>query len=296
MTPIIRTVDAGALAIAYEEWGPTDGRPVLLLHGFPYDPRAFDTVAPALASAAMRVIVPYLRGFGPTRFRDARSMRSGEQAAIADDLRALIDALDLTPAVVAGFDWGGRAACIAAALWPERVRGLLAIGGYLIQDPETMLAPLPPAVEQRVWHQYFLASPRGRMALEHNRVALCRHFCESWSPGVPFDEAAFAASTLSFDNPDFVDVVAHSYAHRIGMADGDPRYADIQVRLAGRPRVGVPTIVMRGDAAPLGGSIANFSQLIGDRTAPGAGHNPARESPEAVIAALCELDRCPTNR
>jgi len=295
VTPTTRTIDAGPLTIAYEEWGPNDGSVVVLLHGFPYDPRAFDAVAPALAGDGMRVIVPYLRGFGPTQFRDAGTMRSGEQASIADDLRALIEGLDLSTVLLAGFDWGGRAACIVAALWPERVRGLLAIGGYLIQDPDAMLAPLPPAVEQRVWHQYFLASPRGRVALEHHRVPLCRHFCESWSPGVTLDEGAFAASSLSFDHPDFVDVVAHSYAHRIGMAEGDSRYTAIQASLAGRPTITVPTIVLRGDAAPLGGNVAHFSQLIDDRIAPGAGHNPAGECPEAVIAALRDLDRCTTN-
>jgi pimeloyl-ACP methyl ester carboxylesterase len=296
VTPAAKRVRAGPLDIAYEESGPADGQAVLLLHGFPYDPRAFDAVAPVLAAQGLRVIIPYLRGFGPTRFVDADAMRSGEQAALADDLRALIDALDLPSVLLAGFDWGGRAACIVAALWPERVRGLLAIGGYLIQDPDAMLAPLPPALEQRLWHQYFLASPRGRVALERNRGALCRHFCESWSPGIALDEAAFAASALSFDNPDFVDVVVHSYAHRIGMAAGDPLYAPIQARLAGRPPITVPAIVLRGGAAPLGGSAANLSDLLDDRAVAGAGHNPAGEQPEAVVAALLDLDRSTANR
>jgi pimeloyl-ACP methyl ester carboxylesterase len=296
VTPTIKSIRAGALAIAFEEYGPAEGPAVLLLHGFPYDPRAFDAVAPALAAHGLRVIVPYLRGFGPTRFLDADTLRSGEQAAIAEDLRALIEALGLPSVLLAGFDWGGRAACIVAALWPERVRGLVAMGGYLIQDPDTMLAPLPPALEQRLWHQYFLASPRGRVALERNRVALCRHFCEIWSPGIALDEAAFAASTQSFDNPDFVDVVVHSYAHRIGMAAGDPDLAPIQARLAGRPPIAVPAIVLRGGAAPLGGSATNFSNLVADRAIEGAGHNPAGEAPDAVVTALLDLDLRTTNR
>jgi len=296
VTPAIKSVPAGSLSVAYEEYGPADGPAVLLLHGFPYDPRAFDKVAPALAGHGQRVIVPYLRGYGPTRFLDAGTLRSGEQAAIANDLRALIEALGLSSVLLAGFDWGGRAACIVAALWPECVRGLVAIGGYLIQDPDTMLAPLPPALEQRLWHQYFLASPRGRTALERNRANLCRHFCESWSPGIALDEAAFTASLASFDNPDFIDIVVHSYAHRIGMAPGDPALAPIQERLAGKPPIAVPTIVLRGGSAPLGGNAANFSTLIDDRSIEGAGHNPAGETPQAVIAALLDLDRCCTNR
>lgn len=283
-------IDAGPLAIAYEERGSAGGPVALLLHGFPYDPRAFDAVAPMLAAEGLRVITPYLRGFGPTRFRDAHAMRSGEQAALAADALGLLDALSIERALLVGFDWGGRAAGIVAALWPERVRGFLAIGGYLIQDPASALTPLPPAIEQRLWHQYFLASPRGLATLIEDPVPLARHLRSTWSPGVAIDEAAFARSARSFDNPDFARVVHHSYAHRIGAVEGDPAYAALRKRLAGGPIIKVPTIDLRGGKAMLGTAPSpKFEQLVASIVVEGAGHNPAEEAPEAVIAAILRL-------
>jgi pimeloyl-ACP methyl ester carboxylesterase len=283
-------VETDLLAVAVEQWGPTTGDTVLLLHGFPYDPRAFDRVAPRLAEAGLRVLVPYLRGYGPTRFRAVETPRSGQQGALAHDVLALLDALGLASACLVGFDWGGRAAGVVAALWPERVRGLVAIGGYLIQDLADPARPAPPAIEHRVWHQYYLASERGRRALSEQPEALCRHFWQQWSPGWPFDEACFARTVASFRNPDFAAVVSHSYAHRIGAAAGDPRYAAIEQALQPPPPIGVPAIILRGGAAPLGGRGAErFQALRDDRELPGIGHNPALEAPAAVVRAVLDL-------
>ncbi|HUZ64916.1 MAG TPA: alpha/beta hydrolase, partial [Acetobacteraceae bacterium] len=212
------------LDIGYEETGPGDGRPVLLMHGFPYDPRAFDGVVPGLVAAGCRVIVPYLRGYGPTRFLSEGTMRSGQQAALGADLLALLDALGIPRAVLAGYDWGGRAACIVAALWPERVSGLVSIGGYNIQDIAGSAVPLAPEQEYRFWYQYYFHSERGRAALQADRRGVCRLLWRLWSPAWNFDETTFARSAASFDNPDFVDVVVHSYRHRFGYAAGDPAY------------------------------------------------------------------------
>jgi len=285
-------VDTPLLSIACEHWGAEDGLPVLLLHGFPYDPRAFDQVAPLLAAQGMRVLVPYLRGFGATRFHSPATPRSGEQAAIADDARALMDALGVERAILAGFDWGGRAACVASVLWPERVAGLVAIGGYLIQDIEAATTPIPPAIEQRAWHQYYLASERGRRALAERRRELCRHFWQQWSPHWLFSDEDFERTAASFDNPDFVEVAAHSYRHRIGAAAGDPHYAPLQQQLGGRPPVPVPAILLHGADAVLGGGGSSlFPQLLDERRVAGAGHNPPQESPQAVVQAVLDLAR-----
>src|SRR5882672_10658831 len=229
------------LEMAYEEHGPEDGAPVILLHGFPYDVRAFDEVAPALAAEGYRVLVPYLRGHGPTRFLSAATPRSGEQAALGHDLLQFMDALGIARAALAGYDWGGRAACVVAALRPERVRCLVSVGGYNIQDIAGSLAPLPPLQEYRFWYQYYFHSERGRAGLQANRRPLCRLLWQLWSPNWRFDDATFERSAASFDNPDFVEVVIQSYRHRFGYAAGDPAFEPTERLLAAQPKIAVPT-------------------------------------------------------
>jgi pimeloyl-ACP methyl ester carboxylesterase len=288
--PNLHTALTDTLEIAYHQYGDPVGAVVLLLHGFPYDPSAFDAIAPILAEDGCRVIVPYLRGYGPTRFRHADTFRGGEQAAIADDAIRLMDALGIDRAVVFGFDWGGRAGCVMGALWPHRVRGLVVVGGYLIQNIARATTPAPPAVEQAIWHQYFLASARGRNALLDNRKELARHFRKQWSPGWDGHDAALERAAPAFDNPDFVDVVVHSYAHRIGAAAGEPRYLAMEAVLSAGPEIPVPTIILQGGAGGLGaGASPKFTQLIDHRVAEGAGHNPAQETPEIVVKAVRDL-------
>lgn len=288
--PERRVVRTDLLDIAVECWGDAGGEAVLLLHGFPYDPRSFDRVAPMLVAAGLRVIVPYLRGFGPTRFLSDATMRSGQQSAIADDGRALLDALGTESALVAGFDWGGRAACIMAALWPERVRGLLVVGGYLIQDLADPTKPAPAAIEHLIWHQYFLGSERGRRALAERPGDICLHLRRMWSPGL-VDDALFNESAASFDNPDFAAVAWHSYAHRIGAAPGDPFYGALDAALLPPPAIAVPTIVLSGDGSMLGGRGAGdkFTHLVDDMQIERAGHDPAAERPDAFAQALLAL-------
>src|SRR5262245_35179319 len=220
--PPFKLVRSKTLEIAYEDSGPEAGTPVILAHGFPYDPRAFDEVVPRLVAAGFRTIVPYLRGYGPTRFLSADTPRSGQQGALGQDLLDLLDALALPSAMLAGYDWGGRAACIVAALWPARVRGLVTCGGYNIQDVAGAAAPQPPEQEHRLWYQYYFHTERGRAGLAANRRALARLLWRLWSPNWEFDDATFERSAASFDNPDFVEVVIHSYRVRFGYAPGDP--------------------------------------------------------------------------
>src|SRR5579871_4003831 len=233
---MLKRARTSVLEIAYEESGPETGFPVLLMHGFPYDPRAFDEVAPPLVRAGHRVIVPYLRGYGQTRFLEADTPRSGQQAAIGRDLVELMDALALPAAVLAGFDWGGRAACVAAALWPERVRGLVLANGYSIQDIAGSVVPASPEQEHRLWYQYYFHTERGRAGLQANRRELCKLLWKLWSPNWKFDDATYARTAASFDNPDFVDVVIHSYRHRFGYAAGDPAFEAIEAALAKQPK------------------------------------------------------------
>jgi pimeloyl-ACP methyl ester carboxylesterase len=288
--PSLRTALTDTLEIAYHDHGDPVGAVVLLLHGFPYDPSAFDAIVPALVEGGCRVIVPYLRGYGPTRFRDPNAFRGGEQAAIADDAVRLLDALGIDRAMVFGFDWGGRAGCVMGALWPDRLRGLVVVGGYLIQNIAQATTPAPPAVEQAIWHQYFLASERGRNALVSNRKGLAAHFRKQWSPQWDGHEAALERAAPAFDNPDFVDVVVHSYAHRIGAAPGEPRYLAMEAALSAGPDIVVPTIVVQSGAGGLGGGASpKFKKLIDHRVAVGAGHNPAQETPEIVLKALRDL-------
>ena len=283
------------LDVAYEEHGPPDGSPIVLLHGFPYDPRCFDAVAPPLAARGFRVVVPYLRGYGATRFRSAETMRSGQQGAFAADLRDLLDALKIERAALMGFDWGGRAACIVAALWPERVRCLVTGDGYNIFDHAAYLRPADPETEYRNWYQYYFHTQRGRDGLTANRKALSRLLWRLWSPNWAFDDATHAATAASFDNPDFVDVVIHSYRHRYGYVAGDPACDAIEQALAAQPSIGVPTISLCGAADGVGPppaideDAAQFSGFYERRILPGVGHNIPQEAPAAVVAALLEL-------
>ena len=246
MTPEVRVATTPWLDIAYEPHGPEDGDAVVLAHGFPYDPRCFDAVVPPLVAKGRRVVVPYLRGFGPTRFRSDWTMRSGQQAAIASDLIELIEALAIPRAVLMGFDWGGRAAAIAAALRPDRVRGLVTGGGYHIQDIARLSGVLPPEVEHRLWYQTYFNTTRGRAGLETDRVAFCELLWRLWSPTWGFTPETYQASAASFDNPDFVAIVIHSYRHRCGAAPGDPVFDAIERKLAEAPPIDRPTISLLG--------------------------------------------------
>jgi pimeloyl-ACP methyl ester carboxylesterase len=291
----LRHVDAGVLNIAYFEAGPADGPAVVLLHGFPYDIHSYVDVAPMLASRGCRVLVPYLRGYGPTRFRDAATPRSGEQAAIATDLMALIDALDVRRAVFAGYDWGGRAACIGAALWPERCIGLVSANGYLIQDIANAMVPAPPAREVPLWYQYYFQLERGRAGLTAHRREIAKILWQQWSPNWLFDDATFERTAIAHDNSDYVDVVIHSYRHRFGLADGDPQYAGLQRRLAELPAITVPTITLDGAADGVvaatdgNASAAKFTGRRTHRVVPQAGHNLPQEAPDVFAAAVMEL-------
>jgi pimeloyl-ACP methyl ester carboxylesterase len=292
---VLKRIHTPTLEIAYEESGPADGTPVVLLHGFPYDPRAYDMVVPPLVAAGCRTIVPYLRGYGPTRFLSADTPRSGQQAALARDLLDLLDGLALPKAVLAGYDWGGRAACIVAALWPERVRGLVSGCGYNLQDIPGSAAPADPAQEHRYWYQYYFHTERGRAGLQENRRALCRLLWRLWSPNWRFDDATFERSAISFDNPDFVSVVIQSYRNRFGYAAGDPALDAIERHLAAQPAIAVSTIVLHGagdGVHPPEGSAAHGRHFTGPYrrvVVPVIGHNIPQEAPEAVVDSVRAL-------
>jgi len=288
-------VTAGVLDVAYEETGAPGGRPVVLLHGFPYDARAYDEVAPRLAEAGCRVLVPYLRGYGPTRFLSAATPRSGQQAVLAHDLLAFLDALSIASAVLAGYDWGGRAACIVAALWPERARGLVTGNGYNVQDIPRALEPQPPERESALWYQYYFHSERGRAGLQANRYELCKLLWHQWSPSWRFDEATYARTAASFENPDFVEVVIHSYRHRFALVEGDPAVEDTERRLAAQPPITVPTITLHGSdngVSPAASSERHARHFKGSyerRVLPGVGHNLLQEAPAQFAAAVLTL-------
>jgi pimeloyl-ACP methyl ester carboxylesterase len=294
-TPLV--VATPTLDIAYEDSGDKQGFPIVLLHGFPDDVRAWDQVVPALVEAGHRALVPYLRGFGPTRFREATVPRMAEQAAIGQDVLDFADGLRLPRFAVAGYDWGGRAAAIAAALNPERVRAAVLIGGYTIQNTVTPAAPGAPETEARLWYQWYFNTERGRAGLAANRRGICRLLWQMWSPNWHFTDATFNRTAPSFDNPDFVDVVIHSYRHRLGNAPGDPRFKAIEERLATRPRIPCPSITLYGgddgiarppDQSPPSERAA-FATLVSRRVVPAVGHFMPREKPEAVSRALLEL-------
>lgn len=290
-----RTIRTDVLDVAYEEHGPSGGPVVILLHGFPYDVRCFDEVAPALAADGCRVLVPYLRGYGPTRFLSPATPRSGEQAALGHDLLKFMDALGVGRAALAGYDWGGRAACIVSALWPERARCLLSCTGYNIQNIARSVEPLPAEQEHRFWYMYYFHTERGRAGLAKNRRDICRLLWKLWSPDWAFNEATFEKSAASFDNPDFVDVVIQSYRHRYGYAPGDPALAGIETRLAAQPKINVPTINLHGGndgVGPAPGTNGNTEFFTGPyerRLIPRVGHNVPQEAPSATIAALRDL-------
>lgn len=291
----VKNVDAGTLDIAYLEHGSASGKAVILLHGFPYDVHAYDDVVPLLAAQGCCVIVPWLRGYGATRLRAPGTPRSGQQAAIGHDVLALMDALSIDSAVLAGFDWGGRGACIVAALWPQRAHGLVSGGGYAIQDIAAAMKPAPPDFEHRLWYQYYFHSERGRAGLEKHRTDIGRLLWRQWSPEWAFNDETYARTARSFDNPDFVDVVVHSYRHRFGLAPGDPAYEDSERRLAALPTIAVPTVVLHGagnGVTPVSGSERHQRYFTGRyerRVLPGIGHNIPQEAPRAFADAVIGL-------
>jgi len=282
------------LHIGFESTGEPGGTPVILLHGFPYDVRAFDEVAPILAAGGAYVLAPYLRGFGPTRFLDDSTMRSGQQAAIGQDLIDFLDAMGIDRAILAGYDWGGRAACIVAATAPERVRGLVTVGGYNIQDIARANEPTAPEWESTYWYQYYFHGERGRRGLDRNRDELCELLWRMWSPTWSAAATAFPASAPSLHNPDFVEVVIHSYRHRYGLVDGDPRYQQLEDLLARQLAITVPTVVLESGDDGVGGPMAaddreRFTVGYEHRLLPGIGHNVPQEAPVAFAEAVASL-------
>jgi len=297
----LQRIQAGSLDVAYIDAGPaegpTDSPPVLLMHGFPYDIDAYAEVVPRLVAQGCRVVVPCLRGFGATRFLHADTPRSGEQAALGADLLALLDALAIPRAVLAGYDWGGRAACVVAALWPERCAGLLSFNSYNIQAIARAMEPDTAENELRLWYQYYFHSERGRAGLAKDRRGVCRLLWRTWSPTWRFDDATFARSATAFDNPDFVDVVIHSYRHRFGLVAGDPALAGIEARLAALPAITVPTLSFDGaddgvrPPAAAAQHARRFSGPRQHRVVPGVGHNMPQEAPAVFADAVLRLVR-----
>src|ERR1051326_202847 len=294
--PSTKFIDTPVLRIAYIEEGPTQGFPIILLHGFPDDVYAWDDVTPRLVKEGYRTLVPYLRGYGPTRFRDPASPRMAEQAAIGQDVIDFADALALRRCALAGFDWGGRAAAIAAALHEERVRAAVLIGGYTIQNVFGPGDPGEPSAERAIWYQYYFNTERGRIGLQRNRRAICRFLWETWSPTWRFSDETFNRTAPSFDNPDFVDVVIHSYRHRMGNAPGEPRLLETEKRLAERPKINVPVITLYGaddginrPAAENPGEGNQLPSLVDRRVISGAGHFVPREKPDVVASAIAEV-------
>ena len=291
----VNQIDAGALNVGYVDTGPPDGPAVLLLHGWPYDIHAFAEVAPKLAAAGHRVIVPYLRGYGTTRFLHADAVRNGEPAALASDAIALMDALGIQTAIVAGFDWGARTADVMAALWPERCTGLVSVSGYLIGSQASGASPLPPAAEKLWWYQFYFATERGRAGYAANTRDFAKLIWHDASPKWSFDDATFERSAAAFDNPDHVEIVIHNYRWRMGLAEGEQQYAGLEARLATAPVITVPTITLEGDAngAPHpdpGAYAAKFSGLYSHRTiGGGVGHDLPQEAPQAFLDAILEL-------
>lgn len=291
----LNTVETPDLTVAYEESGDPMGQPVILLHGFPDDVRTWDGVVEPLAQRGYRVLVPYLRGYGPTRFRDAQAPRMAQQAALGQDLLDFMAALQLPPAALAGYDWGGRAACLAAILAPERVRALVSIGGYNVQNTIAPPHPASALQERANWYQWYFNTERGVAGLEKNRRDICRLLWRDWSPGWRFDESTFEATAKSWDNPDFVPIVIHSYRHRHRHAPGDPRFDAIERRLAQRPPITVPSAVLHGaeDGVDLSRSKDGDMRLFPTGTpyslVERAGHFFPRERPDAIVEALQQL-------
>ena len=293
--PPLKQIDAGLLNVGYAEAGPADGPPVILLHGWPYDIHSFVDVAPLLAAAGHRVIVPHLRGYGSTRFLSSDSARNGQQSVVAADIVALMDALKIEKATIAGFDWGARTADIIAALWPERCKALVSVSGYLIGNQEAGKVPLPPKAELQWWYQYYFATERGRVGYEKDRRDFAKLIWQLASPKWDFDDATFDRSASAFDNPDHVAIVIHNYRWRLGLAEGESKYDDLEKRLAAAPVITVPTITLEGDAngAPHAEPVAYakmFSGKYSHRTVKGGiGHNLPQEAPQAFAEAVIDV-------
>jgi pimeloyl-ACP methyl ester carboxylesterase len=291
----LKQIDAGVLNVGYAEAGPADGPPVILLHGWPYDIHSFVDVTPLLASAGYRVIVPYLRGYGPTRFLSNETVRNGQPSAISVDIIALMDALKVEKATLAGFDWGARTANIVAALWPERCKAMVSVSGYLIGGREAGRMPLPPKAELQWWYQFYFATERGRAGYDKYRHDFAKLIWQLASPKWDFDDATFDRSAAAFDNPDHVAIVTHNYRWRLGLAEGESKYDDLEKRLAAAPPITVPTITLEGDANgaphPEPGSYAKmFSGKYSHRTITGGiGHNLPQEAPQAFAEAVIDV-------
>jgi pimeloyl-ACP methyl ester carboxylesterase len=291
----LKQIDAGALNVGYAEAGPSNGPPIILLHGWPYDIHSYVDVAPLLTSAAYRVIVPYLRGYGTTRFLSADTMRNGQQSAVAVDIIALMDALKIEKATIGGFDWGARTANIIAALWPERCKAMVSVSGYLIGSQEAGKTPLPPNAELQWWYQYYFATERGRAGYDKYRHDFSKLIWQLASPKWDFDNATFDRSAAAFDNADHVPIVIHNYRWRLGLAEGEAKYDDLEKRLAQAPVISIPTITLEGDANgaphPEPSSYANkFSGKYEHRTIKGGiGHNLPQEAPQAFAEAIVDV-------
>jgi pimeloyl-ACP methyl ester carboxylesterase len=292
----LKQIDAGVLNVGYAEAGPSDGRPVILLHGWPYDIHSYVDVAPSLASAGYRVIIPYLRGYGTTRFLASETPRNGQQSVVAVDIIALMDALKIEKAIIGAFDWGARTANIIAALWPERCKALVSVSGYLIGSQEAGKMPLPPSDELQWWYQYYFATERGRAGYDKYRREFSKLIWQLASPKWNFDDATFDRTAASFDNPDHVSIVIHNYRWRLALAQGEPKYDDLEKRLAEGPIIAVPTITLEGDANgaphPDPSSYAKkFSGRYAHRLITGGiGHNLPQEAPQAFAEAIVEVD------
>ncbi|HEV7618605.1 MAG TPA: alpha/beta hydrolase [Burkholderiaceae bacterium] len=290
----LKQIDAGVLNIGYAEAGPADGPVVILLHGWPYDIHSYVDVAPLLASAGYRVIVPYLRGYGTTRFLSSETVRNGQQSAVAVDIIALMDALKIEKPTIAGYDWGARTANIVAALWPERCKAMVSVSGYLIGSPDANRMPLPPKAELEWWYQYYFATERGRAGYDKYRHDFAKLIWQTASPKWNFDDATFDRSAVAFNNPDHVSIVIHNYRWRLGLAPGEPKYDDLEKRLAAGPQITVPTVTLEGDAngAPHPDPSAYAKKFTGryaHRLIKGAGHNLPQEAPQAFAEAVVEV-------
>jgi pimeloyl-ACP methyl ester carboxylesterase len=292
----LKQVDAGVLNVGYAEAGPADGPAVLLLHGWPYDIHSYVEVAPLLVAGGYRVVVPYLRGYGTTRFLSSGTFRNGQQSAPAVDTVALMDALGIEQAILGGFDWGARTANVVAALWPERCKAMVSVSGYLIGSPEANKRPLPPTAELQWWYQYYFATERGRAGYDSYRRDFARLIWQIASPRWSFDDATLDRSAASFDNPDHVDIVIHNYRWRLGLAAGDPSLDDLERRLAEAPVITVPTVTLEGDAngAPHSDPASYATKFTGryaHQLIPGGvGHNLPQEAPQAFAEAVVEVD------
>jgi pimeloyl-ACP methyl ester carboxylesterase len=292
----LKQIDAGVLNVGYAEAGPSDGPTVILLHGWPYDIYSYVDVAPLLASAGYRVTVPYLRGYGTTRFLSSETFRNGQQSVVAVDIIALMDALKIERAILGGFDWGARTADIIAALWPERCKALVSVSGYLIGSQESGKVPLPPKAELQWWYQYYFATERGRVGYDKYRHDFAKLIWQTASPKWDFDDATFERSAAAFDNPDHVSIVIHNYRWRLGLAEGEPKYDDLEKRLAEGPNITVPTITLEGDAngAPHPDASAYARKFSGKYEhriiTGGVGHNLPQEAPQAFAQAVVDVD------